>query len=165
MPCYEIVRISESKFIDVSKIHKSCFDNSWSLNYLSLLMKNKINDGFIAKLKASTNIKKHNKSKYNELDKCIGFILFSMVHEHSELISLGVLPNWRCNGIGSDLIQHVIGFIQRSGANRLVLEVAENNLSARKLYLDLDFKEISRRIGYYKQSKGNVDALILEKKI
>ena len=165
MPCYETVKMCKMHFIEVSKVHKNCFENSWSLNYLSHLMNNKINRGFIAKLRASTKIKENNNPKYIQEDKCIGFILFSMVHEYSEVLSLGVLKNWRCLGIGSDLMRHVIKSIQRSGDSRLVLEVAENNMSARKLYSDLGFIEVSRRIGYYKKSIGNVDALLLEKKI
>lgn len=157
--------MSKMHIIDVSKIHKNCFENTWGLNYLSLLMNNKINDGFIAKLRASTKIKENDNPKYIQEDKCIGFVLFSKVHEYSELLSLGILENWRCHGIGSDLIQHVIRSISRSGSSRLVLEVAKNNISARKLYSDFGFKEVSRRIGYYKQSIGNVDAVILEKKI
>ena len=165
MMCYEIVKTSEVHFIEISKIHKNCFENSWSLNYLSNLMNNKINYGFTAKLKASTNKNENNDPNYIKADRCIGFVLFSMVHEYSEVLSLGILENWRCYGIGSDLMQHVITSINRSGARRLVLEVAENNISARKLYSGLGFIEVSQRVGYYKQSAGNVDAVILEKKI
>ena len=157
--------MSKMHVIEVSKIHKICFENTWGLNYLSLLMNNKVNDGFIAKLKINTNTKENKSLKYIETDTCVGFVLFSKVYEYSELLSLGVLENWRCHGIGSNLIQHVIRSISRSGASRLVLEVAKNNISARKLYSDFGFKEVSRRIGYYKQSIGNVDAVILEKKI
>ena len=153
--------MSKLHFIEVSEVHKNCFENNWSVSSLSSLMKNKTYKGFIATSKVSASIKKQNNSKYIEVDKCVGFALFSTVHEYSELLSLGILKNWRCHGIGSGLMQHVITFIQRSGARRLVLEVAENNISARQLYLNLGFIETSRRIGYYKQSFGNIDALIL----
>ena len=76
-----------------------------------------------------------------------------------ELLRIGVLPEHRKRGLARKLIQHAI-LNYGPGPDRILLEVAETNEPARKLYESCGFLEIHRRKNYYLDS----DALIMERK-
>ena len=91
-----------------------------------------------------------------------GFILIRIVADEAEILTLGVRPEARRQGLGGRLVQSASGRASRLGATRLFLEVAEDNLSARALYDGLGFETAGRRRRYYPRTEGPaVDALLL----
>lgn len=91
-----------------------------------------------------------------------GFTLARVVADEAELLTIGVLPAWRGQGLAGRLLGAVLTRAVALGATRMLLEVAEDNAAARALYGRRDFVIVGRRPGYYRRSPQTaIDALIL----
>jgi ribosomal-protein-alanine N-acetyltransferase len=92
-----------------------------------------------------------------------GFILARDLGGEVEVLSLGVLPGWRRQGIGRGLIDAVVAQAEHDGIASIVLEVATENEAARRLYAALGFVQVGRRPRYYRQRGAGADALVLRR--
>lgn len=91
-----------------------------------------------------------------------GFVLMRVVADEAEILTLAVRPEARRGGIGRQLIADGCAGVAAHGAERVFLEVAEDNAAARALYERAGFVEAGRRPRYYDRSDGpRVDALLL----
>lgn len=90
-----------------------------------------------------------------------GFIVWRVVSDEAELITIGVAPAARHTGIASAMLAIMTGDAKKRGAKKIFLEVAENNTAARALYDRNGFVTVGRRPKYY----DGVDAIIMEKQI
>ena len=96
-------------------------------------------------------------------DTPAGFILARDLGGEFEVLSLGVLPRWRRQGIGRGLIDAVVTQAEHDGIASIVLEVATENEAARRLYAALGFVQVGRRPRYYRQMGAGADALVLRR--
>ncbi len=95
-----------------------------------------------------------------------GFALAQAAADEAEILSIGVIPGWQRQGVGSKLLQGVKRAAIKSGAKRLYLEVAQSNAAAIALYKKAGFDETGRRKGYYaKAGVAAEDAIVLSCKI
>jgi [ribosomal protein S18]-alanine N-acetyltransferase len=93
-----------------------------------------------------------------------GFIIGQVAADVSEIVTIGVAPEWQRRGIGAHLIGAFGRAASRAGANRLFLEVADDNVAALKLYASIGCTEVSRRKGYYQRpGAAAVDAIVMSK--
>lgn len=90
-----------------------------------------------------------------------GFVLARDLADEAEILSLAVLPAFRRRGIGRALLDAAFAEARRRGAGSVVLEVAAENRSARRLYAACGFVQVGRRPGYYRSDGQTVDGLIL----
>jgi len=91
-----------------------------------------------------------------------GFILFRVVADEAEILTLAVRPEMRGRGQGGDLTRKAAAAAAAAGARRLFLEVAEDNAAARALYHRAGFEAVGRRPRYYdRPGAAPVDALLL----
>ncbi|WP_428151224.1 ribosomal protein S18-alanine N-acetyltransferase [Brevundimonas sp.] len=91
-----------------------------------------------------------------------GFILIRTVADEAEILTLAVRPSARKQGLGARLVRAATDRAAASGATRMFLEVAEDNVPARALYGALGFEAAGRRPRYYPRTEGPaVDALLL----
>jgi len=91
-----------------------------------------------------------------------GFILMRVVADEAEILTLAVRPGARRKGQGARLVGEGVLAAAARGANRVFLEVAEDNAPARALYQRAGFVEAGRRPGYYAGAGGaRRDALLL----
>ncbi len=72
------------------------------------------------------------------------------VFEHSGVLGIGILPNYRGQGLGRRLMHTVLEAAQARGLNRVELTVRENNHIAIKLYESLGFLHEGRHINAVK---------------
>jgi ribosomal-protein-alanine N-acetyltransferase len=91
----------------------------------------------------------------------VGFAAARNLGDEVEILTIGVLPDYRGQGYGRDLLTAVAAEAGRRGAGSLVLEVAETNTAARGLYRAFGFAQVGRRPGYYRNAAGAEDGLIL----
>lgn len=84
-----------------------------------------------------------------------GFLLAQVLFEEAELLSLGVLPSCRRHGHARRLLQAALVEATQRGAQRMQLEVAENNERAQTLYRAAGFAPLGRRRNYYRQADGS----------
>ena len=91
-----------------------------------------------------------------------GFILGRVVLDEAEILTLAVHPSARRTGLGARLTQAAAAFAAQAGAERLFLEVAEDNTAARALYDRTGFIQTGRRRNYYEKADGSrSDAFVL----
>lgn len=91
-----------------------------------------------------------------------GYGIVSIAAGESHLLNLAVDPASQGRGIGSLLLQFLLGEAFRQGAECMFLEVRPSNPVARALYERFGFTEFGRRRGYYPNAPegGREDALI-----
>lgn len=93
-----------------------------------------------------------------------GFVLARVVAEEAEIITLGVLPEARRQGVGGELVRAACQRAGAEGARAMLLEVAARNLPAQKLYARFGFTEVGRRKAYYADAGALPDdALVLRR--
>lgn len=90
-----------------------------------------------------------------------GFIVYRVVADEAEIITIGVAPTARRGGIAAAMLAIAEADAKKRGAVKMFLEVAENNDAARNLYKSNQYTEIGRRPKYY----DGVDAILMEKKL
>jgi [ribosomal protein S18]-alanine N-acetyltransferase len=91
-----------------------------------------------------------------------GFCAFWLVAEQVHINNLAILPELRCRGLGSLLIEAIIAEAGHLGAEMLTLEVRQSNEAARRLYERAGFFQDGIRKSYY--TNPVEDALILSRK-
>jgi ribosomal-protein-alanine N-acetyltransferase len=79
----------------------------------------------------------------------IGYVLGWGVGEEAEFARVGVLQQWRGQGIGAHLTRAILKEFRARGARLVFLEVRESNIAARRLYESCGFVEVGRRRNYY----------------
>lgn len=125
---------------DLENLHRACFpDKPWSAQDFADLKKSGCD------IIASQN----------------GFIVWRVVADEAEIITIGVHPDARKSGIASAMLALVENDVKKRGGEKIFLEVAENNTPARKLYERNGYTAISVRPKYY----DGIDAIIMEKKL
>ena len=91
----------------------------------------------------------------------VGFALALALGEEAEILSLGVLPDYRRRGVGSAILDSVCGEARLRGAECVVLEMASDNQAASALYAGRGFAIVGHRRNYYRRAERLLDALIL----
>lgn len=92
-----------------------------------------------------------------------GFLLCSYVLDEMEVLTIGVMPDYRRKGIGRRLIEQMISFAADNQIKKIFLEVRIDNESAKNLYTRFGFSQTGIRKGYYTTESGLTDALCLTK--
>jgi [ribosomal protein S18]-alanine N-acetyltransferase len=97
----------------------------------------------------------------DEGGELLGFVVGREVLGEWELENLAVAPGRRHSGVGTALLQKLLGVVANAMGTRVFLEVRESNLAARKLYESHGFRSSGRRKNYYNDPAE--DALLFEK--
>jgi ribosomal-protein-alanine N-acetyltransferase len=79
----------------------------------------------------------------------LAYVCGQVVFETGDLDYFWIRPSHRQAGLGSKLLSAFIQLVKEAGAERLLLEVRESNLAARRLYEKAGFEIISERKNYY----------------
>lgn len=89
-------------------------------------------------------------------------MVYRVVHESSDIITLAVCHPWRRQGIANELMGRAMAHARVLGAKSMFLDVEDGNQPALALYESLGFRQINRRKDYYKQKDGSfTDALVM----
>ena len=91
-----------------------------------------------------------------------GYLLATIIDDEAEILSIGVTPDRQRKGVGKRLLQYFFEHGASQNMTRVLLEVAEDNLSALGLYRDFGFAEFGRRTDYYKQGNQKIDAIMMK---
>lgn len=131
----------------LTRLHRSCFEESWSRSDLAHLLALPGGFGLIARLYDGG---------FTGFDgmRGAGFSLCRVVRDESELLSIGVAPGFRRRGVAASLLRASMRRCHHWGAGVMFLEVAVDNHSAQKLYETHGFEQVGRRPDYYQRSNG-----------
>ena len=126
----------------LAEIHASAFKRGWSdAEFEALLLQVGVH-AVIAHYR-------------NALGKRIpaGFILYRLIGDEAEILSVAVTPACRRRGIGRALLEDALRHLYREGARSIHLEVEDSNAAAIGLYRGVEFRESGRRAGYYAEGR------------
>lgn len=88
-----------------------------------------------------------------------GFVLTRHAADEEELLLIAVLPEFRGQGFGQELIERLFVQAKRRGVARIFLEMRRGN-PAETLYRKAGFEPIGQRPNYYRLAGGgHVDAI------
>ncbi|MBR0212228.1 MAG: ribosomal protein S18-alanine N-acetyltransferase [Alphaproteobacteria bacterium] len=90
-----------------------------------------------------------------------GFIVYRIAVDEAEIITIGVNPEMRRQGIASAMIGIIEKTLLNQGIKKIFLEVATTNTPAKKLYENMGFKVVGLRPKYY----DGVDAILMSKDV
>ncbi len=85
-------------------------------------------------------------------------ILWCIIEE-GELANIAVRDDLRGRGIGSELLDWMLGVAEKAGVRNLYLEVRESNEGALRLYRGRGFEEIGVRKAYYERPREDARVL------
>ena len=83
-----------------------------------------------------------------------GFILYRIVADEAEILSVAVVQECRRRGIARQLLEEALRHVYREGARTIHLEVEDSNTAAIRLYRAMEFRESGKRPGYYAQGRA-----------
>lgn len=137
-----IVRAGTAEASRVAALHRACFAEGWDTSSIARLISGPGGFTLIA----------------CDGRRDIGFALLQCVPPESELLSIGVVPESRRDGIGRALLARAAGDLLAVGAETMFLDVAADNQPAIALYRSRGFGDMSRRARYY---RDGVDAIVM----
>lgn len=79
----------------------------------------------------------------------------------AHLLNLSVESGWQRRGLGRALLEHFVSAARDGAARQMLLEVRPSNVSARRLYVDFGFSDLSLRRDYYPAERGREDAILM----
>ena len=92
----------------------------------------------------------------------IGICVFQVVLDEAQINYFVVDQKYRKKGFGSYLMSYLIKNCEKLNLKKILLEVAQSNVSAERFYNNFDFSTVGIRKNYYKDGSH---ALLKEKKL
>jgi ribosomal-protein-alanine N-acetyltransferase len=130
----------------LADLHARAFDKPWSETELAKILDNQATFALIARAGTPQ-----------------GFVIAWAAAGDAEILTVAVVPEARRKGVGASLVTAAGVTALVRGASHMHLEVAENNLAARALYVKLGYEEAGRRNAYYAGEGGAVDAVVMRR--
>jgi [ribosomal protein S18]-alanine N-acetyltransferase len=93
-------------------------------------------------------------------DTIVGYASAAVIADVADLTRIAVRPSARRAGVARALLGALLERAAESGAERMMLEVADTNEPALGFYTASGFAEVARRVDYY--GRG-VDAVVMER--
>lgn len=143
MICYELMK--PEHIASVARLERENFSLPWSENVLSSELKNPLSLWVVATNDGAV----------------IGYVGAQIVPDEADMMNLAVDAQYRRQGIGKALVEHLIASLQERMVRSLTLEVRVSNAPAVSLYEGMGFLTVGRRPNYYQKPKE--DAWILRK--
>ena len=129
----------------IAELEKRCFNDPWSEVSIASELNNRLSCWLVAL----------------DGDTVVGYVGSQTVLGETDMMNIAVHPDYRKQGIATELIRTLIDALSRQGSHSLMLEVRQTNEPAKNLYTALGFECIGIRKNYYRNPRE--DALILRK--
>lgn len=135
----------------LAAIHGRCFAHAWDAAAIARMISMPGTVALIAHGPAGphTNV--------------FGCAVARIAFEQCEILTLGVLPEARRRGGGGALVDRICRLAAATGANVVLLEVAEDNDAAQALYRVKSFTTAGRRPDYYRDNGLTRDAIVMRR--
>ncbi len=146
-PTFRIHPANKAYAKTMAAIHAQCFNKGWSaLEFESFFERSGVFAGVA----------------YAPDNQPVGFIICWIIEEVCDLLSVGVLPEYRREGVGQLLLDYGMTTARDMGAARIMLEVNINNDAAITMYEANGYIRDGVRPAYYNNPDGSrADALRL----
>lgn len=134
---------------ELARLHARGFNRAWDRADFEQWLRRDTAFGVIARRRA----------------RSLGMAMALTAGEDAELLTIATHPARRRRGIAVQLLQALDAEAASRGLKRWVLEVACNNLPARRLYERFNFVEIGVRKGYYSSGQDQFDGFVLARPV
>ncbi|HEY3629555.1 MAG TPA: ribosomal protein S18-alanine N-acetyltransferase [Jatrophihabitantaceae bacterium] len=104
---------------------------------------------------------RHYLTAVDENQSLLGWAGVRIVADSAEILTVGVIPAARRQGIAARLLAMLLDEARRRGAVEAFLEVRVDNPGAQRLYERARFVKVGVRRGYY--DGGRVDAVVMRR--
>ena len=125
--------LTDEQIAQLDAIEQECFHGSWTRDMLVEELMNPLS--VLVTRERGGNI--------------VGFALGRVVADEGELYQIAVLPEFRREHLGRDMLEELHSLMCEKGAVSCFLEVRSRNLPARGLYESIGYEKISVRRNYY----------------
>ena len=129
----------------IAELEKLCFNDPWSENSIASELDNRLSCWLVAIAD----------------DKVVGYVGSQTVLGETDMMNIAIHPDYRKQGIATELISALIEALNERSSHSLMLEVRASNEPAKSLYLKMGFDVVGVRKNYYRNPRE--DALILRK--
>ena len=135
----------------IVSIEQACFSAPWTRKMLEAeLVGNQFSSFLVARQEGE-----------HPVATCIvGYLCFWVVFEELRIMNVAVTPSARRQGIARHLVIRALDLGREKAATKGLLEVRASNVSARRLYGQVGFREVSIRARYY--THPIEDAILME---
>ncbi len=134
---------------EVADLHAKCFERDWGMSEFSSLL-------------AQANVICVVAREVGKpLESPLAFVLARHVDDEAEILSIGVDPHHRKNGLGRKLMEEIIRRLHAERTSSLFLEVDAVNTPAVIMYRNMKFREVGERPAYYKNEPGEKSAALV----
>lgn len=130
----------------IAEIERECFSDPWSEQAFESGMNSPFFYGIL----------------FEEAGQVCAYACEMVIFEDAEILNVAVAPLFRRRGVGKKLLLALEEFAKNKGAERMLLEVREGNLSARGLYEKQGFSAFGVRKNYYEDGEN---AIVMQKTI
>lgn len=131
----------------LAALHGRCFADHWREAAFRTFLEDEAVFGFLAAPDSTAEFS--------------GFVIARAAAGEAELLTAGTVPESRGQGLATELLRRTIAEAWRRGAEKLFLEVAEDNRAAIALYEKLGFEPVGKRPGYYAGQTGPALAAVV----
>ena len=128
-----MIRRDMSSVLD---IEKECFEFAWSEEDFIRCLRQRNCIGMVAERE----------------DDVVGFMIYELHRNRLHVLNFAVRSGTRRRGVGSAMIDKLVGKLAFQRRNRIVLEVRESNLSAQLFFRACGFRAISVLRDFYEDS-------------
>lgn len=130
----------------LAALHEACFDEAWTGPDFARLLAMPGSFGLLA----------------GDGSAMLGLTVARCAAGEAEILTIGVVPAVRRNGIARTLLAEAFHLMKAAGADQAFIEVAADNEPALGLYRDIGFVEVGRRKEYYVRYNADpADALTM----
>ena len=140
-----ITKMLQCHVPQIAELEKICFNDPWSENSIASELDNRLSCWLVAIAD----------------DKVVGYVGSQTVLGETDMMNIAIHPDYRKQGIATELISALIEALNERGSHSLMLEVRASNEPAKSLYLKMGFDVVGVRKNYYRNPRE--DALILRK--
>jgi len=141
-----LIACTEAEAPAMARAHAQAFEASWREDEFEDLLDGEGIYGFLAA----------------DGDEPLGVILCRIAADEVEVLTVGVTPPARQNGVAKALVTAALGVARARRVAQAFLEVAVDNAAAIALYERLGFQRAGKRLYYYDRGEaGRMDALVM----
>ena len=124
---------------EVIAIESECFDFPWSQEDFTTALSQRNCIGMVAERD----------------EKVVGYMIYEFEKFKLNILNLAVMPSYWRQGIGSAMLNKLIGKLRIERRNRITLKVSEDNLRGHLFFKKLGFRAISVLRSHYEHNKAD----------
>lgn len=146
MLSFRIKPFLEEYLDEIALLERTCFSTPWSKDLLASEIYNN-NSNFLVAV--------------DESNRVLGYVGLKFILDEGYITNIAVFPQYRNNGVASELLKKIIEFGDSKNLKFISLEVRKSNVYAISLYKNLGFIFAGERKNFYSTPKE--DAFIMTK--